>query len=239
MITIQDPTLDALARLGIAALLGGFIGFERDKHGRAAGLRTHLLVSMGAAAFMVLSERVAGEAVRAAAEAGNTRFFADPGRIAAQVVTGIGFLGAGVILKSGNHVRGLTTAACLWTAAAVGLACGAGQYVLGAIASGLAMLGLVALKAFERTYAKDSYRILTVTATADVTASDIIALVKRPHLSILNCEIDRDYTAGTAVTRLSVRLYHKGITDKLAHGIIDSLETSPLTIRRVSWSHVS
>lgn len=239
MPAIDHATLEALARLAMAALLGGLIGFERDKHGRAAGLRTHLLVSMGAAAFMILSERVAAEATVQAAAQGIPRFFADPGRIAAQVVTGIGFLGAGVIIKSGNHVRGLTTAACLWTAAAIGMACGAGYYALAGIAAGLALIGLVVLKAFERLYAKDSYRTLTVTTPADVSASDVIALVKGPHLAVLSCDIERDYAAGITVTRLSIRLYHKGITDKLAHGIIQSLERSSLSIRKVTWSQNS
>lgn len=227
--TLPDVT-DMLVKLLAAALLGGLIGFERDKHGRAAGLRTHLLVSMGAATFMVVSAQVAGSAR-------GTGAFADPGRIAAQIVTGIGFLGAGVILKSGNHVRGLTTAACLWTAAGVGMAAGGGYYALAGLTTGIALLGLVALKAFERIYAKDSYRTLTVTTGIDVTASDIIALVKRPRLTVLSCDIERNYAAGTTVTRLSIRLYHRGITDKLAHGIIKELEQSSLKIREVKWSH--
>lgn len=231
MIEHLPPNAESLVRILVAALLGAMIGFERDKHGRAAGLRTHLLVSMGAAVFMVISTHVA----RQSQDAG---FFADPGRIAAQIVTGIGFLGAGVILKSGNHVRGLTTAACLWTAAGIGMAAGGGFFVLAAMTTGVALLGLVALKAFERGYAKDSYRTLTVTTGIDVTASDIIAVVKRPHVTVLNCDIERNYAAGTTVTRLSIRLYHRGITDKLAHGLIKELEESPLKIRKVKWSHV-
>ena len=223
--------LDMLVKILVAALLGAMVGFERDKHGRAAGLRTHLLVSMGAAVFMVISAQVAKQSQLAG-------FFADPGRIAAQIVTGIGFLGAGVILKSGNHVRGLTTAACLWTAAGIGMAAGGGFYVLATMTTGVALLGLVALKAFERGYAKDSYRTLTVTTGIDVTASDIIAVVKRPHLTVLSCDIERNYASGATVTRLSIRLYHRGITDKLAHGLIKELEDSPLKIREVKWSHV-
>lgn len=223
--------LDMLVKILVAALLGAMVGFERDKHGRAAGLRTHLLVSMGAAVFMVISAQVAKQSQQAG-------FFADPGRIAAQIVTGIGFLGAGVILKSGNHVRGLTTAACLWTAAGIGMAAGGGFYVLATMTTGVALLGLVALKAFERGYAKDSYRTMTVTTGIDVTASDIIAVVKRPHLTVLSCDIERNYASGTTVTRLSIRLYHRGITDKLAHGLIKELEESPLKIREVKWSHL-
>lgn len=231
MASVLPDTLDTLLKLVAAALLGGLIGFERDKHGRAAGLRTHLLVSMGAATFMVISAHVAKLAQ-------GPGYFADPGRIAAQIVTGIGFLGAGVILKSGNHVRGLTTAACLWTAAGVGMAAGGGYYAVAGLVTAIALAGLMALKPFERIYAKDSYRTLTVTTGIDVTASAIIALVKRPRLAVLSCDIERDYAAGTTVTRLSIRLSHRGVTDKLAHGIIQELERSDLQVRKVRWSHV-
>lgn len=112
-------------RILVAGGLGAIIGFERDVHGRAAGLRTHLPVSMGAGLFMVLSEIVS-----ASRAMGDGDVFADPGRIAAQVVTGIGFLGAGAILKDGLTVRGLTTAACLWIVAAIGMASGAGLYLI-------------------------------------------------------------------------------------------------------------
>jgi putative Mg2+ transporter-C (MgtC) family protein len=125
----------------VASLLGGLIGLERDIHGREAGLRTHLLVSLGAAVFMILSEQVARM---------STGTFSDPGRIAAQIVTGIGFLGAGAIIKAGVNVRGLTTAACLWTVAAVGMAAGAGSYVLAAVTTVIALICLILLKRFER-----------------------------------------------------------------------------------------
>ena len=104
-----------LLRLGVAAVLGMLIGIERDLQGRAAGIRTHLLVCTGAALFTLISVMI-GYTVTAG------RHIGDPARIAAQVVTGIGFLGAGTILKSGLTVRGLTTAAYLWLTAAIGVA---------------------------------------------------------------------------------------------------------------------
>ena len=227
-----NETADMIARILLAAVLGALIGFERDKHGRAAGLRTHLLVSMGAAAFMVMSARVAASAQ------GSTSFIADPGRIAAQIVTGIGFLGAGAIVKSRNNVRGLTTAACLWAAAGIGMAAGGGYWLLALVTTGVALLALVGLKGLERLYAKDSYRTLTVVTGLDVTPSDVIDLVKRPSLTILNVDIARDYARGAAEVRLSIRLYHKGVTDKLAHGIISSLEMGHLHVQEIKWSQV-
>ena len=115
---------EILFRLALAAVLGGLVGLEREVHGRPAGIRTYLLLSMGSALIMVLSEFLfldfvplkVGEAMRA-----------DPGRIAAQAVTGIGFLGGGVILRYRDSIRGLTTAACVWVACAIGLTIGAGS----------------------------------------------------------------------------------------------------------------
>jgi putative Mg2+ transporter-C (MgtC) family protein len=218
-----------LIRILAAAGLGALIGLERDKHGRAAGLRTHLLVSMGSAVFTILSEVLSRHNV-------GVGFVADPGRIAAQIVTGIGFLGAGVIIKSSGNVRGLTTSACLWTAAAIGMAAGGGLFFIAVVTTCVALIGLILLKFFERIYAKDSYRTLRVVTPIEVTASQIIQLVERKNLSVLNCDIVRDFTAGTAETKLSIRLYHKGITDKLAHGIIHSLESSGITLLEVNWS---
>jgi putative Mg2+ transporter-C (MgtC) family protein len=222
-------TSEIILRIIISALLGGLIGLERDVHGRAAGLRTHLLVSMGAAIFVILSFLVASTSTG--------QQMADPGRIAAQIVTGIGFLGAGVILKEGISVRGLTTAACLWTAAAIGMASGGGYYLIAAVGTGLALFSLIGLKGIERLYRKDSYRVLTVVAPIGVEASDIIRQVKRKNLTILNCDIERDYASETTITRLSIRLFHRGITDKLAHGIISSLEESGIVLKSVKWDH--
>ena len=130
-------TADAVVRLLAAAGLGAALGVERELNAQPAGFRTHLLVSLGAALFTVAGADLAD---------------ADPARVAAQVVTGIGFLGAGAILRDGGTVKGLTTAASLWVTAAVGLACGLGSILLAALASGLALLALVLLKLLERDF---------------------------------------------------------------------------------------
>lgn len=127
-------TVEAALRLLAASGLTAGIGLERELHAQPAGLRTHLLVGLGAALFCVVGASVAGS---------------DPTRIAAQVVTGVGFLGAGAILHNGNGVKGLPTAASLWVAASAGLACGLGQMVLAAIATTVAIVSLVALRALE------------------------------------------------------------------------------------------
>jgi len=122
------PLADAAVRLAIAAALSGLIGIEREVAQKAAGLRTHMLVGLGAALFSLLGvEAFAG---------------ADPARVAAQVVAGIGFLGAGAIFRHGFTVRGLTTAAGLWAAAAVGMASGIGEWEVAMVASGIAIVVL-------------------------------------------------------------------------------------------------
>jgi len=121
---------DNFLRLAVAAALGGAIGFERELRDREAGFRTHMLVCVGSALFTIVS----AYGFREFLTAGDQVIRADPTRIAAQIVTGIGFLGAGAIIRQGLSVRGLTTAATLWVAAAIGIAAGAGYYS-GAVAA--------------------------------------------------------------------------------------------------------
>lgn len=122
-------------RLILACVLGGMVGLERDLHGRNAGIRTNMLVCVGAALFTIVSISVQ---------------CADPSRIAAQIVCGIGFLGAGAILKDGFNIRGLTTAAYMWFIAAVGISCGLGQWVLSSVGA-IGVLGLtISVKCMER-----------------------------------------------------------------------------------------
>jgi len=132
-VTIQPFDLDLLARLVAAAIVGAAVGVEREIHGHPAGLRTHLLVSVGSAVFTILSfhgfQGMGGAAI-------------DPTRVAAQVVSGIGFLGAGAIIKEGFSIRGLTTAASLWGTAALGMAAGLAEYGLVAAGAAIILLSL-------------------------------------------------------------------------------------------------
>ncbi|MFN2527000.1 MAG: MgtC/SapB family protein [Actinomycetota bacterium] len=133
-------------RLAVAALLGGLIGLEREFSDQPAGLRTHLLVALGAALFTLTGAY--GLAVFAGGAEDAVRI--DPTRVAAQIVTGIGFLGAGAIIQQGFSVRGLTTAAALWVTAAVGMAVAFG-YMIGAVfTSVIAIVALYGLKRLER-----------------------------------------------------------------------------------------
>jgi putative Mg2+ transporter-C (MgtC) family protein len=128
--------LDLTLRLLLAAGLGAAIGLERELHRKPAGLRTNILIAVGAALFTTLSVYFGG--------IGGT-----PDRIAAQIVTGVGFLGAGAILHSGVSVQGMTTAATIWINAAVGMAAGSGQYVMATVATVITIVVLAVLAPFE------------------------------------------------------------------------------------------
>jgi putative Mg2+ transporter-C (MgtC) family protein len=120
MVFVDGATLELLVRLAVSAILGAVVGFEREVTHKPAGLRTHMLVSLGAALFTILSVEY---------------FQLDPARVAAGIVTGIGFIGAGSIIATRGHVYGVTTAASLWAVAAIGLAAGLGAYLIAIVAT--------------------------------------------------------------------------------------------------------
>lgn len=136
MITLTDAELTI--RLLLAALLGGLLGLERELRQKTAGLRTNILIAVGAAAFTMMSIEIT-EGTQA-----------DPGRIAAQIVTGVGFLGAGAIMRTNSGVHGLTTAATVWVNAAVGVAAGGGEYHLAVIATAVTLAVLAVLAPLEK-----------------------------------------------------------------------------------------
>ena len=219
-------TSDLIIRLTIATLLGGILGLEREIHGRPAGLRTHLLVSLGAAAFMMMSPIVADM---------SQNFQGDPGRIAAQIVTGIGFLGAGAIVKEGVNIRGLTTAACLWVAAAIGMACGASLFAEAILICVMAIFALVLLPYAEVIFKKHSYRILEIGLPLEVDLSSILNAVKSKNVLVIRCDQDRDYDSGTFKISLLIRLYYRGATDKHAQNIIKEIENLNLSPKFITW----
>jgi len=156
------PYAEFLGRLVLAALLGGVVGLEREIHGRPAGIRTYLILSLGTALLMVLSEYLL---VAYHSKYPGLGLQGDPGRIAGQAITGIGFLGAGVIIRYKDTIRGLTTAACVWLVCSVGLAVGAGFYVMGVAVTLMTLLALIGVKAGERRMRKDWFEDLEVVST--------------------------------------------------------------------------
>jgi len=188
--------LEALVRLLVAGGLGAVIGLERQIHGRPAGLRTHILVCMGATLVMI--------AVQAMAE------WVDPGRAVAGIVTGIGFLGAGAIIKARDIVRGLTTAACIWFVAALGVLIGQGQYVLGVVATVLALFVLVPLDWLTHHISTLSYYAVTIrarTCQAKSLATESAAIFLEAGLRVLSDEqrVDKHRDSTTLVFHLRAR----------------------------------
>jgi len=134
---VSAEQIDLVIKLAVAAFLGGLIGFERERHGKDAGFRTYALVCMGSALMMIISIKIH--------ELYHHVGPADPGRVAAQVVTGIGFLGAGAIMRFPQGVRGLTTAAGIWAAAGIGLSCGLGLYIPAIVTTAITVMILIGI----------------------------------------------------------------------------------------------
>lgn len=218
-----------LSRLVVSALLGALIGIERDVHGRAAGLRTHILVCLGSALFMIISLETALNPV--------FKGTADPGRIAAQILTGIGFIGAGTILKEGFNVRGLTTAASLWVTAGIGMSVAAGYYYIALFSTALAVITLMFIHFLEKRFTKDTYRFLIVEADDTFSPTLLIDLLKKHKIKIITFSVKKDFVEKTLRLKIYAKLFQSGPADKLSHEILRELENPENHIRSIRWDH--
>jgi putative Mg2+ transporter-C (MgtC) family protein len=180
---------EVLLRVVLAGVLGGAIGAEREIREREAGLRTHMLVAVGAALFTIVSAYAWGD-FEFSAGSGVTF---DPTRIAAQIVTGIGFLGAGAIIRQGLSIRGLTTAASLWVVAAIGMASGAGYYSAAVITTVLVLVSLwplriLAYRIFERI--RPGELRLEVELRANEAPSVLLDALEGQHVAVRAFELE-------------------------------------------------
>ena len=209
--------VDMLLRLGVATLLGAMVGLERERLERAAGFRTHALVCLASALIMVVSIFGFPESD-----------VLDPSRIAAQVVSGIGFLGAGVIIFRRNTVRGLTTAASLWSVSGVGLAVGAGLYIP-AVAGTLFMLLIqAALRPIESHFFKHEaqrHRLLIETTNTQDLLARIPQLSSRHTMRVQTMQFERD--SDSDIVELTIRL--KNDDDRF--GLMTDLQQTAGVIR--------
>ena len=183
--------VEVVLRIVLAAALGGAIGLERELREREAGLRTHLLVSVGAALFTMVSA-YAWTDWRFSNEEG---VVFDPTRIAAQVVTGIGFLGAGAIIRQGLSVKGLTTAATLWVVAAIGMAAGVGYYWAALVTTALVLLSLWPLRILAfRLSARTRHEggRLAVVLPAGTSAVSVLEAVENAGADVSSLEFDEE-----------------------------------------------
>ncbi len=199
---------EVVARLLATVILCGLIGLERETRDQAAGFRTHILLGLGAALFTLVSAYGFTEFTRAALESGGRGIQFDPTRIAAQIVTGVGFLGAGAILRRGLDVRGLTTAASLWAAAAIGLASGAGYYFGAVATTAVVLIALYVLRGV-RVYVVSRFRtafgVLNIQfADAGAEISRVVEIIESRDVRIRNT--DAEIEDGQASYELQLRI---------------------------------
>ncbi len=197
--------LEITFRLVLASVLGGVIGLEREIHGREAGVRTTLLVCLGSALFMVISEsffyKYQGKIL-------GGPFYVDPVRLAAQVVTGVGFLGAGVIIRMKESIRGVTTAASIWVVCAVGLAVGSGYYFFGVATSVVAVLSLIGLKVFEKRLRKDWYKeMIVVSEDREGQLNRVQDVIDRNKIKVIGFGLRRDLEKKEMTATFRLRLH--------------------------------
>ena len=185
--------LEIALRLFVALLLGGVIGIEREYRSKEAGFRTHFLVALGSALFCIVSQYGFGVDLK------------DSSRVAAQVVSGIGFLGAGTIIFQKNVVRGLTTAAGLWVTAAIGLACGTGMYLAAAIATALVLFGLEVLNSFIPTFGTTTVQ-LTFTSTKRASVKRVIGQIKNDCIELYSYELRDRRTSQGEIYEASIEM---------------------------------
>lgn len=186
--------IDITLRLLIAMLLGGVIGIEREYRSKEAGFRTHFLVALGSALFCIVSQYGFGFDLK------------DSSRVAAQVVSGIGFLGAGTIIFQKNVVRGLTTAAGLWVTAAIGLACGSGMFAAAAIATALIIVGLEVLILFIPHIGRTVVE-LSFSTTSEESIKQVVNKLKKAGIRITSFKLRKQISAqGNKIYRVDLEL---------------------------------
>ena len=184
----------SLLSLMMATFLAGLIGYEREYHGHSAGLRTHILVALGSALIMLLS--IYGF--------GDFNLDRDPARLAAQVITGVGFIGAGTIIQNGFDIKGLTTATTLWLAMAIGLASGAGQFLLATTGSLVGLFTLTMLRKFEAFINRKAPKIFLLVKDNQPVLKNIHESAREVRAAIRNIDSQITTYQGNKVLRITV-----------------------------------
>ncbi|SFB33654.1 putative Mg2+ transporter-C (MgtC) family protein [Lentibacillus halodurans] len=183
---VGDHFIIIIIRILIALVLSGLIGFERELKNHSAGFRTHILVGVGSCLMMLLSLYGFEQFI----EGYDTVRF-DPARIPSYVISGIGFLGAGTIIVHGMAIRGLTTAASIWTVAGLGLVVGAGMYAAAVFTTFIILLSLVFLNNFEKLFRKGNLHLIEITALPGLKINKVVSIFESYSLTIKQVEIER------------------------------------------------
>lgn len=205
--------VEITTKILLAAICGGLIGLEREHHNQPAGLRTHIILCIGSALITLVS-------LKTALEIGSPPY-TDPGRIAANIVTGIGFLGGGAILRMGASVRGLTTAACIWTVAGIGMAIGVGFYFGAVMVTIIVLLALHYLVQFEKVYLRRrEYKQMTLNARSSPDLLGNVEKILASHrVFIKQIEVNRDFAEPNvelnALVTMPDRLNLNQLTDEI------------------------
>jgi len=228
---VEITTLSAVARLTLSLILGSLVGMERKRKGQIAGIRTFALISMGATLAMILSIYVPQEYMGLKN--------GDPGRIAAQVITGIGFLGAGAIIQMKGSVRGLTTAAGIWMVATIGMTVGVGMYAVAFVATALILFILLILERIEhRIHVGAETRIIRI-RVGDILddIEDYRECLASEKVTLVNVFVDYDYTEPS--TRLNLVVLIPATTDYVAlFGSLRRLHASTSSITLSSQTNI-
>ena len=223
--------VEAMCRLLVAAVLGSLIGIEREIHGRSAGFRTQLLVALGSALAMVVSLHFARQFANVNPNLWSLRI--DPARMAYGVMGGIGFLGAGVIMRQETGVRGLTTAASLWCTAAVGLACGFGMYAVAVFATLLIVFTLMVLNRLDDRIPSRASRTVVIMLPPGETdnVERLRGIMKNKRMTIRDVDYNRNFQTNIETISVSVSI-PLGVDAALLRSIADEIpELTHLAIR--------
>ena len=202
--TMTDHIITFTIRLIVAMILGGIVGLEREYRAKDAGFRTHFLVAIGSALFTLISMYGFADGVK------------DTSRVAAQVVSGIGFLGAGIIVFQRNVIRGLTTAAGLWVTAAIGMACGVGQFYMAVLVTLLILIGLEVLNRFIPHIGSSSVQ-LSFSSPSRKDVAEAIMNIRKIVVDVISYEIkNKESDKGEYYkVQMEVRTKHRQRNDRI------------------------
>lgn len=222
---------DVLIRIGFAMAAGLLLGLERESHGRAAGLKTTILACVASCLAMILSEDFYRESL---AQAGAVVMRPDRARLAAGILTGIGFLGAGAIIRQGTLVRGVTTAAVLWFITILGLSFGSGHLLIGVIGTVIAIIALFALPHMEHHVKKDYYASVTIVLGLNgISDGEIRGRLETVGVRVQRVAYDYDVAANCRTLHCDVKMRRNDVFN-LSQQVIENLRSCP-GVARVKW----
>lgn len=220
---------DILIRIGLAFFSGFVIGFERERHGRAAGLRTTILACTASTIAMIVSDSLFAESVTP-----GINWRPDPARLAAGILAGMGFLGGAAIIRQGNMVRGVTTAATLWLVSILGLAFGSGQILLGLLGLGVALVTLYVLPSIEQGIKTDWYGTVAITLQLDGEHDNQVReCIQKMGITVKRTDLDYDLTQKVKVLRCELRFKKTDLFD-LSEQVVQKLTTLK-GVLKVQW----